>query len=81
LLSKDLEEDRIHLGKSGVKVKGMAEVTPDDPGAVVGIGSTRNDSGTGRCLRSAKITEEINLLMVVLNARRRLSVETGNQNG
>ena len=36
----------------------VAKVGPDDPGVVVGAGTSRNDSGAGRCLCRAEVTEE-----------------------
>jgi hypothetical protein len=59
-LGKDL------LEKDGVAVSSeprvdeviVEKVGPDLPVIVVGDGSERNDSGSGRCLRSAEVTEE-----------------------
>ena len=35
-----------------------AELGPDKPGLVVGVGTRRNDAGSTRFLRKAEVTEE-----------------------
>jgi hypothetical protein len=59
-LAKDLE-DKDWVGDAvqpGVDGKIMAELDPELPSAVIGVGARRNDSGSGRFLCSAKVKEE-----------------------
>jgi hypothetical protein len=59
-LGKDLEEeDRVvNIGKGGISADGMAEVGPDGPGAVLGAGARRNDTGVECCPEQTEVSAD-----------------------
>jgi hypothetical protein len=58
------EEDRvIDIGEGGVGSDGIAEVGPDGPGTVLGVGAWRNDSGIECCPEQAKVSMDCIILL------------------
>jgi hypothetical protein len=60
VLRKELEEEDqvIDVGKGGVGPDGIAEVGPDGPGAVLGAGMQRNDSGIECHLEQTEVSAD-----------------------
>ena len=56
-LAKNLEKQDgvINRGEGGVGAKGVTEVTPDGPDAILCAGPRRNDAGVEGCLQQAEI--------------------------
>jgi hypothetical protein len=56
-LAKDLEKQDgvVNRGEGGVGAKGVTEVTPDGPDAILCAGPRRNDSGVEGCPQQAEI--------------------------
>jgi hypothetical protein len=48
----------MNIREPEVDVEIGAELGPNDPSVVVGVGARRNDAGSARFLRKAEVTEE-----------------------
>jgi hypothetical protein len=48
----------VNVGKGGISADGMAEVGPDGPGAVLGAGARRNDTGVECCPEQTEVSAD-----------------------